>query len=566
MACSPEQLNRDGRVAQAPATASVEVVTRGLLGDSRAVALGILASRITGFGRIAVAAAVLGPTFFGNLFQTAAVLPSTLYGLLMGTLISAVLVPPLVRSIASGDANAPRRFAQAALGVMLLVLASVAALCIVLSPLLLRLITASVADPGIRQQQVQLGIPLLIMLMPQIALYGLAGAGLAAQQAHGRFALSAAAPAVENLINIAVLTASAVLFGIGRDVSQITVPQLLLLGLGTTAAVAVHAGVQWFGAYRVGIALMPRFDWGCPEISDLLRRGAAMASYTALCWCAYLVVLVVAGTVPGGVAAFQIASSFCALPTVLIAVPLASAQLPRLSRSDDRDDSNAFSIIYQNGLRLMMFGVVPAALLIASIPGTLAGAASFGAMGTTQGIALIGACLGGLGLGIIGEATYTLTAPSCYAGRDTASPVKAMGLRLAIVAVGAVMARLALAPGTGLLYGLCLSLAAANLVAGAYLCHKLLRTLRGRVTLYSSGLGSAFLVAVVSVAPARLLADWLSGEAASIYQRAALAVAVSGTAMALYLAIQFLRGAQELRLLLPSRADRWAARPRRAET
>jgi putative peptidoglycan lipid II flippase len=485
---------------------------------------------------------------------------------LMGTLISAALVPPLVRSMGSDDPDATRRFARAALGVMLLVLGGVAALSIILSPLLLLFITASVADSEVRWQQIHLGIPLLIMLMPQIALYGLAGAGLAVQQAHSRFALSAAAPALENVINIAVLITSAVLFGIGRDLSQITVPQLLLLGVGTTVAVAVHAGVQWFGAYRVGVALLPRFDWACPEISSLLRRGGAMAGYTGLYWCGYLIPLVIAGTVPGGVAAFQIACSFCALPTVLIAVPLASAQLPRLSKNADRDDSNAFSVIYQDGLRLMMFAVVPAALLIASIPGTLAGATSFGAMGTAQGIALIGACLGSLGVGIIGEATYTLTTPSCYAYHDAASPMRAMGLRLAVVAVGTIVLRLTLPPGIGLLFGLCLSLAAANLIAGAYLCYKLLRTLRSRMILNSSGLGSVFVVAAVSVVPARLLADWLSGEATTIYQRAALAAVVSAIAMVLYFIIQLVRGAQEVRLLLPSGAGRWGGPPNRAET
>ncbi len=539
---------------------------RGLLGDSHAIGCGILASRITGFGRIAVAAAVLGPTFFGNLFQTAAILPSTAYSLLMGTLISALLVPPLVRGIGSGDPEAARRFACAALGVMLIVLLSVVAICLALSPLLLRVLTASVTDPEIRRQQARLGIPLVIMLTPQIALYGVAGAGLAVQQAYGRFALSAAAPALENLTIIAVLVASALLFGIGSDVPRITLPQLLLLALGTTGAVALHAAVQWVGAYRAGITLLPRLDWSDPEIRGLVRRGAATTSYTALLWCPYLIALVIAGSVPGGVAAFQIASSFCALPVAMIAVPLASAQIPRLSRSDHSGVSSEFASIYRSGLRLMMFGVVPAGLLLSGISGTLAGATSFGAMNTAGGIALIAACLGSLGVGVIGEATFTLTTPLCYTRHDTTSPIRAMCLRLAVVAIGAIVVRWALVPGPEMLCGLGASLAAANLAAGAYLCHRLLRTLRSRLTLADSGAGSAaFLAAAASVLMARLVAQWLGSEAAASYGRMVQAVAVSGTAMALYLSIQFLRGAREMRLLLPAGAERWAARLRRAE-
>jgi putative peptidoglycan lipid II flippase len=561
MACSADRPAGRRRAVRASTSAAAVTDVKALVGDSRAVAGGILASRITGFGRIAAAAAVLGPTFFGNLFQTAAILPSTLYGLLMGTLISAVLVPPLVRNINGRDHDGVRQFARAAFGLMLLVLVSVAILGMLLSPLLLRVLTAGVADPEIRRQQLRLGIPLLLMILPQIALYGLAGIGMAVQQAYGRFALSAAAPTVENLINIAVLGASALLFGTGADLAQVSLPQLLLLGLGTTAAVAVHAGVQWFGAYRVGVKLWPRLTWRDSEIHHLLRQGGATMGYTGMYWSAYMAVLVIAGTVPGGVAAFQIASSFCSFPVALTAVPLASAQLPRLSDSHQRNDLCAFRAIFQSGLRLMMFVVIPAALLLAGVPGTLAGAAAFGAMSTPAGIALIAAFVGSLGIGVIGEAAFTLATPSCYAHKDTVSPLRAMGLRLAIVALGAAIVRLLLPPGLELLWGLGASLALANLLGGAYLCRRLLHSLPSGAAPETSGLGSGLLISVVSLLPARLLADWLGNETTAGYARVAQALGVMGTAMALYLTIQFIRRSPEMRLLLPVGVGRWAARP-----
>ena len=295
---------------------------KGLVGDSRAVACGIMASRISGFGRIAATAAVLGPTFFGNLFQTAAVLPSTLYGLLMGTLVSAVLVPPLVRHINRGDHEAAHRFARTALGMMLVALFSVGVLGMLLSPMLLRIITVSVADPEIRRQQVHLGVPLLIMLLPQIALYGLAGAGLAVQQAHGRFALAAAAPTVENLVNIAVLVASAVC---SRHRRRRVANQPGAIAASWSRhhrrGCDPHAGVQWFGAYRVGIALWPRLDWADPEVPQAFCAAASRRwAIPGLDWSAYLIALVIAGTIPGGVAAYQIATSFCSLPAALLSL------------------------------------------------------------------------------------------------------------------------------------------------------------------------------------------------------------------------------------------------------
>src|SRR3982751_6644552 len=61
------------------------------------IALWTLLSRVTGFARIAVTAAVLGPTYLGNTFQAVNSLPNTIvYQLLMGSLFVSLLVPSLV--------------------------------------------------------------------------------------------------------------------------------------------------------------------------------------------------------------------------------------------------------------------------------------------------------------------------------------------------------------------------------------------------------------------------------------------------------------------------------------
>ena len=196
-------------------------VMNSLMGNSWAAACGALGSRITGFVRMAVAASVLGPTFFGNLFQTIAILPSTIYMVLIGSLISAVLVPPLIQRMNEGGRAEVVRLAGAVLGLTLVAMLSIGLLIALGAPMLLHALTVTVADPNIRSEQISLGLPLLLMLIPQPALYAVAGTGMAVQQAHGRFALAAFAPALENLINIAVLGASVMLFGIGTDLARL---------------------------------------------------------------------------------------------------------------------------------------------------------------------------------------------------------------------------------------------------------------------------------------------------------------------------------------------------------
>jgi putative peptidoglycan lipid II flippase len=525
---------------------------KALLRNSRAAACGTLVSRITGFGRMAAAASVLGPTFFGNLFQTIAILPGAIYLVLIGSLISAVLVPPLVRRMNEGGRAELERFAGAVLGLMLMILLGIGLLTALAAPALLRALTFTVADPGIRREQVRLGLPLLLMLIPQTALYGVAGTGMAVQQAHGRFALAAFAPALENLINIAVLVASAVLFGVGVDVDRITVPQLLLLGIGTTGAVSVHAAVQWFGAYRVGVPLVPRLGWGDADVRQILRRGVASMGYVGLDYAGYLLTTVIVGTIPGGVAALQITNNFCKLPVALAATPLASAQLPQLSSCHQRHEMQDFGSLYESGLRLVIFMAAPAALILIALPRLLAGAAAFGAMNTPSSIGLITACLAGQGVGVIGDAVFMLTTTASYARHDTTTPLRASAMRLALISIGATVVMVAIRDRDAVMWAIGASSAVANLAAGSYLCRRLRAALPSKAG-ENTGLISASAISAIALMPALLLSQQFSeGANLATYQRVWFALGSLILTAVVYLAIQHLRGSRELRLLLPA--------------
>lgn len=538
----------------------------GVLGDSRKMALGTLVSRITGFGRIAAAAAVMGPTFFGNLFQTMVILPSSLYGLLIGVMISAVMVPSLVRRKAAGDPTGVQRLAGAALGALLVVLLAVGLLCVLAAPVVVRLLTASVADPEVRRQQLRIGLPLLLMVMPQIGLLGFAGLGLAVQQAHGRFGLSAIAPAIENVVTIVVLGLSAWLYGVGADLDQIRLPQLLLLGLGTTAAAAAHAAVQWYGAWRVGVPLVPRLNWRDSELREIVRRAAASTGYTGLYWASYLVIIVMCGTVPGGVAAFQVASGMCMFPIALSAIPLGETELPRLSFRHQQQELRAFSKVYEGGLRLLMFVITPASLIAAAFPHLLAGAGAFGAMNSSFGIDLITGCLGGLAVGMIGEAAFMFTSSASYALHDTSAPFRAMALRLAVTCALAGAVRLVNPPVPHMMWLFGGSLAAANLLAGAYLCRKLRRHVPPEDK-EGSGLAGALVLSAVALVPGLLLNLELGPVTAlGTPLRLGWALAISGVTLGAYATLQFVRGSRELSLLLPFVACPWAVRTPRART
>lgn len=529
----------------------------GLAADSRTVAAWTLVSRISGFGRVAAMAAVLGPTYFGNLFQTANLLPNIIHELLTGSLIAAMLVPPLVRCVDGQDRDGVRQLANGFLGVLLLAFAVVIALSILAGSLLLGLITLAVDDATVREQQHRLGWPLLAIFMPQLLFYGIAATGVAVQHAHRRFALAAAAPALENLGIIAVMLAAALIFGVGMDVDEVTTAQLLFLGIGCTVAVAAHAAAQWWGAYRVGVPLVPRAGWRDPEVRRIIRLAIPSSGYTALNGSTYFGLLVVAGSVPGGAIAVQIGFNFFYLPIALGARPVVAAVLPRLSRSFGRGDLAGFRATYRSSLALTSFIALPAALLLFAMPETLARAVSFGEMATLAGVGLVAAAIGSLAPGIIGEAAFLVSTSASYARRDAVSPLLAMALRGVIAFAGMAVAFVAV-EGIAVLWVLGLSLSAAMLVSAAWLHALQARALAASAALGGWRLAGDLGAALTALGPGLLVAHGLSGVAGFGAGSIAVAGAALGASGLTYLLIQWLRRSPELASLLGGFARRGA--------
>ena len=521
----------------------------GFAADSRAVAIGMLASRITGFGRVTVMGAVIGPTYFGNLFQFSSTLPITVYSFLVGLLMSAFLVPPLIQRIQGNDAAAVGRFANAALGSITIVLTLAGIVAIFALPLMFVAVTFGIRGPLLQDRHLVLAVELALLQMPQIVLYGIIGTGVAVQQACGRFALAAAAPAIENIGIIAVLLASASMFGRGVEVDSVSAGEIMLLGLGTTASVALHAGVQWWGAYRVGIALVPRLRaWGETEVRTILRQGSSLIGYAGSYWTAYLAALVSAGSVPGGLITFQMAANLCNFPVALTAVPLAAAQLPRLSASHHRDSIADFRKTYWAGLRLLLFLALPASALFVAVPHALAHAMAFGEMQGPTGTALLAASIGGMGIGVAGDAAMTLMTSACYAREDRSAPQRAMLLRLVAIGAGVALAYVYLT-GPQLLWAIGAAVAAGNLLAGAYL-HAGLRRAVGANEPGALGIGQIAITAAAMV-PTLVVAHWIGADDASVFQRTGGALVALATGLVAYLVLHYLRGAHELEMLFP---------------
>lgn len=397
-------------------------------GDSLTVAAWTVISRVTGVAKIAAIGAVLGPTFFGNTFQFTNSLPNLVYyGFLAGSLFSSLLVPALVRHIDAGDGSASERVAGGFLGMTLVALAVLTPVVVALGPLLLR-----VAAPGrVGAAQERVGFLLIIMFVPQVFFYAVIGTATAVMNASRRFALAAAAPALENVGIIAVLVATTWIFGSESSLEHVPTGELLLLGLGTTGAVALHAVTQWWGARRAGVLLVPRAGWRNAEVRVVIRRTMPSLAQASLYVIQLLAILLVVNRVPGGVVAFQIGLNFYTLAVAIGATPVALSLLPRLARIHVQGDMALFRDTMVRGFALGLFVTVPAAVGLLTLAAPLARAVSFGRMGSATGVAMVEVTIATLAMGVIAQTIFMIGMYASYARKDTRSPLRSMFVQAA---------------------------------------------------------------------------------------------------------------------------------------
>ncbi|MQA00215.1 MAG: hypothetical protein GEU80_12965 [Dehalococcoidia bacterium] len=527
--------------------------------DSTVAAGWTVVSRGTGLVRVVVAAAVFGPTFFGNIFQSTNLLPNLMYDLMAGSLIASMLVPSLVRPLDAGDGARASRLAGQFLGYTLLALSVIGLVAVAAGPWLTRLLTLGVAEAEQGAARSVAGV-LLLLLAPQVLLYGLAGVGAAVQQARGRFALAAGAPVLENAGIILTLLAMSYVYGTAGSVTDVSGWQLVMLGGGTTLSVAAHAAAQWFGAWRAGVILLPRLGRPTEELREIARLALPSMGSTALIAARLLAVIVVAGLLPGGVIAFQAGYLFASLPVAIIARPVSVALLPRLARLSGAT-REVLGHEYDRALGLTLALTIPAAGGLAVLAPALGHLSAAGNMANPEGVSLLVAAIAGLSLIVLGESAFEIARQASYAARDARWPLRATALRVALALPGIALGALAF-DGASRLLVLGLSISVADVVS-AFVLDRRVRSRYGSDGRLKHWVARDLGLAVVALAcaggGAHLVSTAMAGTRLG-WSMAAVAGAATG--LVLYLGGLWWRQAPEVTPLVPSSIMRARSAPR----
>jgi peptidoglycan biosynthesis protein MviN/MurJ (putative lipid II flippase) len=451
--------------------------SRSTARSSVTVAAWTLVSRVFGLLRVLVIGALLGSTYFTNVFQAGSVLPNSVFTVMAGPVLGMVVVPAVVRSAALGGPNRAGEMIGRVAGRLL----AVAGLCAVglalLSPLLAWTLVFDVPEPE-RAKAWLLSTVLILFVTPQVMFYTLAELGVAAQQGRQRFALAAAAPAVESVGTIATLVVTVWIFGTGSDLADAPLAMMVLLGVGTSGSVLVHAALQCYGAYRAGVSLRPRRGWrDDPEARDVLRRIVRSIPVAACPAVANYGLTVVAATVPGGVLIVQLTYQVFYGLSFVGARAVSMAALPGLAEAVSADDQRRFGTAWRQGVFYMLIAAVPLLCLLVVFAGPTADILANGGLREGNLISQLAACLAVVAVAQLVGGLHDYGQQALFARLDDRGPRIASfaGLGATMLVCGASML---LPAQDGRLAGLAVAILAGELAGGLTAWARLRRAIR----------------------------------------------------------------------------------------
>jgi putative peptidoglycan lipid II flippase len=353
-----------------PPPARPELSDAALVSRSWGMALATLVSRLTGFARIVILAAILGAAL-SSAFSVANQLPNLVAALVLEATFTAIFVPVLARA-EQDDADAGAAFVRRLVTLATTLLLVTTLLSVAAAPLLVQLMLG-------RNPQVNgpLTTAFAYLLLPQVIFYGLSSVFMAILNTRNVFGPPAWAPVVNNVVAIATLGAYLATPGqLSVDPVQMGNAKLLVLGIGTTLGVVAQTVVLLVAIQRQRISLRPL--WG---IDERLKRFGAMAAamvfYVLISQIGLIVTNQIASTAAAsGPAIYNYTWLVLMLPFGMIGVTVLTVVMPRLSRNAAADDTPAVLADLSLASRLTMITLIPTVAFM-TVGGPAIGSALF---------------------------------------------------------------------------------------------------------------------------------------------------------------------------------------------
>jgi putative peptidoglycan lipid II flippase len=345
--------------------------------SSLLMAGGTITSRILGFIRTIVLALTIGVTTdAADAFGVANQLPNNVYAIIAGGVLSAVLVPQIVKAKSHKDGGLG--YIDRLLTLAIVVFATVTVIATVAAPFLISIYTT-----GWSPAQLALATAFAYWCIPQLFFYGLyamLGEVLNARSAFGPYMW---APVLNNVVGLIGLVSFLVIFGAdptgARSVESWGPGQIALLGGSATLGVAAQSLILFLSWKKIGINFSLNFSWRGVGLRPAMKAATWTLAMAFVTQVGGLVQTLVASRavadrsetmVIASVAALLIAWLIFMLPHSVVTVSVATAYFTKMSEHVQAKRIDLMKTDLRSALRIVvlvnMFSSI--ALILLSYP------------------------------------------------------------------------------------------------------------------------------------------------------------------------------------------------------
>ena len=371
-----------------------------------------MASRILGFARDMLIAAILGAGPVADAFFVALKLPNLFRRLFGEGAFNAAFVPEFSGLLATEGPDAARQFARESFGVMTFWLLFVTVLGEICMPGVIQVLAPGfAADPD----KFALAVSLTRITFPYLILICLAALVSGILNGMERYTAAAASYVLFNIISIICML----------WLTPYTPTAGHALSWGVTISGVAQLGLLMWAGYRAGMGLgvpRPRLT---PRVRLLLKRMAPGLVGAGVTQLNLAVDVIIASLLPAGtVSLLYYADRVQQLPLGVIGTAVGTALLPLLSRQVRAGEAEAANDTQNRAIEYTLVLTLPAALalIVSAFPIMLAlfGRGAFDA----ESARLSAQALAAYGLGLPAFVLVKVLAPGFFARGDTATPVK----------------------------------------------------------------------------------------------------------------------------------------------
>jgi putative peptidoglycan lipid II flippase len=333
-------------------------------------------------------------------YTAASRIPNILRNLLGEGAISASFIPVYSAALARGDERGARTLANALLGVLMAVVASLTLVGIALAPVLTALLA-----PGFEEisGKAELTTRLMRVLFPMTGLMVISGWCLGIQNAHRRFFLSYASGAMWSIAQICLL-----LFA-GPSRKHDLVGLVWLLSWATLAGSILQIAVQLPQVMRLVDGIRPSLAARTAGLRETLANFIPVVGALGIFQISSFIEQWIASLLPvGSVTSLATANTAYLLPLSLFGVATAAAALPQMARDHATGERESLTAGIVRAWDGVLFYTIPSAIAFFGIGESIVTVLNGSGRFDEDAIAIVSFVLAAYSLGLVAYASSRL--------------------------------------------------------------------------------------------------------------------------------------------------------------